>query len=127
MAVPSTRKLPCSLRADGAATRRSEHLVPCLTGEKPVFVGVKTGKEYGTGAISYLGRDVSTDDILTKLDLPPAEVGCARPILDEYLNQLQDFKIGNVLSLSWEGTPKALVLRKEANKPPSGQKQSRLP
>ena len=43
-----------------------------LTEGKPDFVVVKTGKEYQTWCISYLGREVSADDILAKLDLPPA-------------------------------------------------------
>jgi hypothetical protein len=101
--------------------------VPCLTKDKPVFVGIKTGKEYPTGCISYLGRDVSADDILTKLDLPSGEAKRARPILNQYLTQLQDFKIGNVLSLSWSGMLKKLELKKEAERPPSGERKSTLP
>jgi hypothetical protein len=101
--------MPCSLKKDGTPSTRSEHLVPCLSEKKPLFVGVNTGKEYATGAVSYLGRDVSTADILAKLDLSSSEAKRARPILDEYLTQLQQFKIGNVLSLSWVGIFKKLV------------------
>ena len=127
MAKPSTRKMPSSLRKDGAASTRSEHLVPCLTKDRPVFVGVKTGKEYPTGCVSYLGRDVTTDDILAKLDLPAVQAKRARPILDEYLTQLQEFKIGNVISLSWVGKSRTLELNKEADRPPSGDGKTQLP
>jgi hypothetical protein len=127
MAKPSTRKMPCSMRKDGAASIRSEHLVPCLTKDKSVFVGVKTGKQYPAGCMSYLGRHVSTDDILAKLGLSSGDARRARPILNEYLPQLQEFKIGNVLSLSWVGTFKKLELKKDADRPPSGNKASKLP
>jgi len=119
--------MPCALNKDGTASSSAEHLVPCLTKEEPVFVGVKTGTTYAAGYISYLGRDVTTGDILAKLKLPSKNVKRARAILDEYLYQLQAFKVGNVLSLSWVGMLKKLELKKDADRPPSENRQSRLP
>lgn len=127
MSEVSIKKMPCSMRKDGAASLRSEHLVPCLTKEKPVFIGIKSGKEYDKGCISYLGVKVSSDDILKKLKLPKGEAIKARPILDEYLKQINQFKIGNVVSVSWGQDTQELELIKEAERPPSGEKKLKLP
>ena len=115
------------MRKDGAASLRSEHLIPCLDREKPMFVGIKTGKQYDKGCISYIGVSVSSDDIMAKLKLPNNEIINARKMLDEYLMQLKKFKIGNVVSVSWSEPNMELSLRKEEDRPISAERRPKLP
>jgi len=118
MTQVSTKKIPCSMRKDGSARLRgAEHLIPCLDGKTPAFVGIKTGKEYDRGYICYVGVDVSADDLLSKLKLEEFKGKEARPILEEYLRQLKQLKIGNVVTVSWAQPSMKLELQKLAERP----------
>lgn len=123
-----TRKLPHTMTKDGRACRGGEHLVPCL--EMPrqnVFVGVKTGKKHDTGHLVYLGpRDVRTDEILKKIGMTDRATETDREALESFLQGLQAFKIGNVVSISFP-TPDACVLKKEAEHPVFDQPKRELP
>jgi hypothetical protein len=122
-----TRKMSYSLTKDGRASLRGEHLVPCLEiPRKNVLVGVKNGKKYKDGYLVYLGKDLTTEDILNELGLGEGEVSQARPVIDSFLAALQSFKIGNVISLSFSETDEC-VLTKQAERPASERPKRWLP
>ena len=123
----TTRKLPYSLTKDGRASLRGEHLIPCL--EMPrqnLLVGVKSGKKYERGYLVHVGRDVTAEDILTKLQLEGDQVAQARPVIDSFLVALRGLKIGNVVSVSFPETSKC-ILTKEADRPEILEAKRRLP
>ena len=101
MKMNATKKLPHSMTQDGRATQRGEHLVPCLDfPRKNVFIGVKTGTRYTTGYLVFLGKDISSEDILKKLNkTQPAQAD--RRAIESFLSELQSLKIGNVVSLQF--------------------------
>ena len=123
-----TRKMPYSLRKDGRAALRGEHLVPCLEiPRENVLVGVRSGKKYKDGYLVYLGKDLTTEDILSELGLGEGQgESQARPVIDSFLAALQSFKIGNVISLSFSETGNC-VLTKQAERPTSEGRKRRLP
>ncbi len=58
-------------------------------------------KMYAEAGMTYIGREITADDILEKL--PPADrTDDARAILDVFLGGLADFKIGNVIGIDYE-------------------------
>jgi len=113
---------------DGRAGRGGEHLVPCL--EMPrqnVFIGVKTGKKHPQGHLVYLGpRDVDSAEILRKLKMENRATDVDRRALESFLNGLQAFKIGNVVSFRFTA-PDACTLTKEAEHPAFELPNGKLP
>jgi hypothetical protein len=123
----TTRKLPHSMTKDGRAGRGGEHLVPCL--EMPrenVFIGVKTGKKHDKGYLAYIGVDVGTDDILKEIRRMDQTTEDDRKAMESFLQELQAFKIGNVVSITFSG-PASCALRKEADHPVFVQPKGKVP
>ena len=122
-----TRKLPFSLRKDGRASLRGEHLVPCLEFPRQnLFVGVKSGKRYEKGYIVYLGEHISTEDILAKLRVEEGQLSEAQSVINSFLSALQTFRIGAVISVSFSEKDEC-VLKKEADHPPTEEFKRKLP
>ena len=122
-----TRKMPYSLTKDGRTSLRGEHLIPCLEIPRDnVFVGIKSGKKYKDGYLVYLGKDLTTEEILNELELGEGKVSQARSVIDSFLASLQGFKIGNVISLSFSETDEC-VLTKQAERPALERRKIRLP
>jgi Protein of unknown function (DUF2695) len=97
--ITSSRRLPCSMTKDGRASIRPEHLVPDLSLKEPVFVGIRSGRQYAAGYVCYVGQDVTVADILDELRRPIGKE--AELMLDELLRQVSPFRIDNVISVSW--------------------------
>lgn len=97
--VVSTKKFPVSL------SDRGEFAVP-NPGERlrNTFIGLESGTEFETAAVSYVGRDVSAEDVATKFlkhqDSPLSRDGLVA-LFARYLDCLQEFKIGNVLGIEY--------------------------
>ncbi len=103
----SSRKLPCAMTKDGRGSSRSEHLMPDPARHDPVFVGVRSARRYDAGYICYVGVDVTAEDIAeqSREELPRD----ALPMLDSFLRQLPQFKIDNVVAVTWRDGELELV------------------
>ena len=122
-----TKKMPCALTSDGKANSKGEHLVPYFKiPRKDTFIGIKTGKEYKSGYLAYIGIDVGTEDIIKKLNLSEKEGSQAYPLIELFIKELSNFKIGNVVSLHFIEDNKC-VLKKEAESPLKGEEGPNLP
>lgn len=127
MKMNTTRKLPHSMTKDGRATQGGEHLIPCL--EMPrrnVFVGVKTGRVHDKGHLVFLGKDVGTADIFTKIGMTETVTETDRKAMESFLQALQSLKIGNVVSVVFTGAD-SCTLKKASEHPANDQSKSRLP
>jgi hypothetical protein len=107
----ATRKLPVRINEKKRTTSRSEYLLPRLSGpgSEDGFVSIKTGRRIERGCMVYLGRDVTPEMMLEKFcaqQPPPADRAEALRRLSAYVEVLQQFKIGNLLTLSY--TPDGL-------------------
>jgi hypothetical protein len=85
-------------------------------------MGVKTGKTYERGYLVYLGKEISTEDIMTKLDIPGDSETDARSIIQSFMEELSVYKIGNVVSVSFSESDRC-ILKKEAESPNSDHKK----
>lgn len=111
-----TKKFPVSLGQEGCPTHNSEFLVPkFFKTDRNVFVGLKSGKETPLGAISFIGVEIDAQEVLSKLKIPPPDLKQALRLLENYLTQLQKFKIGNIISIVYE-TNGGFYLKKEAER-----------
>src|SRR5437867_832622 len=104
----STKKLPVAISFGEFKTRSTEFLIPLKRAGENSFIGIKTGVAYPFGAISYLGKAITADDILDKLRANgvqlPGELD-ARGLLENFVMALTSFKIGNIVKVeSVEGS-----------------------
>ncbi len=119
----TTKKLLQSMTKDGKASLRGEFLVPCvLSPRRNCFIGVKTGKTYDRGYLVYLVKEISAEDIMTKMDIPRDAETDARAIIQSFIDELSAYKIGNVVSVSFSESNRC-ILKKEAESPNSGHKK----
>ena len=111
--------MPSSLGKDGQPGRGSEFVIPHPNSEaKGGFFGIKTGKTYAQAAMTFIGRAITVDDVIEKIQIPIADPQLIRKRIDQFLAQLQDFKIGNVISISY-APDGAFTLSLEASRPAS--------
>lgn len=125
-----TKRLPVSLSFGNFKCSSSEFLIPFTGGnDHPTgFMGIKTGKSFPYGALSFLGKEISTPEILDKLKSCKTQIWDAPAvvkILNRYLEKLQEFRIGNILEIEYlmEGD---IRLIKIAERPPT-EKGTHLP
>jgi len=99
----TTKKMPSSLTKDGQPSRKSEFVIPLPAPDANSFVGLRTGKKHKLAVISYIGKSITVDDILKKIPNFKGNrnklIGC----LDQFIVDLQKFKVGNVISISYSG------------------------
>jgi hypothetical protein len=106
-----TRKLPRNTTKAGAKNLRGEYLLPQLSGDAPSgFLGMRTGRTFASGYIVYLGRDLTPEMILDEFceyNTPPRDLDLARDRLGAYVAELQECKVGNLLSINYtaDGLP----------------------
>jgi hypothetical protein len=113
-----TKKMPVSLGKEGIPPSRSEFLIPSLGEGEDILIGIKSGKHHAQGAVSYIGMELSAEDILAKVTHLPCTKEEAIFKLRRFIELLQNFKIGNIISMR-SGPDHAFELIKEAEKPKS--------
>lgn len=126
--MPATRKIPVSFNPKKPADR-GEFVVPQLTGNpESAFIGIKTGRLAAAGALSYTGMDVTPEILLDRFcerqPSPPDRTEALRR-LRAFVEALQVFRIGNILSVTYapDGLP---ILHLDAEFVPAT-KPARLP
>jgi hypothetical protein len=95
---PSTKTFPAAMTADGYASSRSAFVLPSLDGH-PWFVDLRTGKKHEAAYLVYIGRSISADDVLQKLQSEPSDFARARNLVLSLITELQRFKVGNVVAV----------------------------
>jgi hypothetical protein len=100
----ATRKLPVAYNPKRPKSR-GEFLVPQLVGSgESSFIGIKTGRQFQLGAISYVGMDVTPEMLLERFcerNAVPAQRDEALRRLTAFVEGLQSFKIANVVAVSY--------------------------
>ena len=96
--------------------------------DKIQMIGINSGKEYPFGALSYLGKDVSIEDIIERMRKNRIELSDEKKyqaILGSYIGALSRFRIGNIVKLhAIKGED--VILAKVADKPHT-KRLSKLP
>jgi len=122
--MSTTKKLPVAVSFAEFKTDSNEFLVPADVGGKSCFIGVKSGKSYPYGAVSYLGKEIGVQDIIDKLKSNRVQVSAPdslASLLESYLKTLATFKIGNILAVEGIGGG-SVGLVKVAEMSPAGGK-----
>ena len=97
-----TKKLLVAVDPKKPNQRSSDFLVVVLEGAEAKLFGIKSKKLVTSGRMVYLGKEIKANDLFAKL------VDTGRKIenveqtlrnLEDYIEQLQDFRIGNLLSI----------------------------
>jgi hypothetical protein len=97
-AAPTTRKLLAALNAKGQASNRGAFVIPSPDGT-PSFVEVRSGKIHQTAYMVYVGKDTTVSELADRAARVISEPNRTTALLGSYLEELQRFKIGNVLEI----------------------------
>ena len=124
---PFTKKFPVSIGMTGQPSSRSEFFIPYLVKPpKNVFLGLKSGKEISLGCVSYIGMKVDSNEVISKLEVPPKGHRKAIRIIDDFIRQLQVFNIGNIISIEYKDDG-SFILIKEASRQKPRKETRKLP
>jgi hypothetical protein len=117
----TSKKLLVAFNPSEPDEKSSDFLVPVLDEKSPHLLGLKSNMPVALGLMVYLGREITVNDLFAKLvdtgrKLP--DVDSTLKYLEAYLKKLQDYKIGNVLTVDTSAIgDKDVHLRKVANTP----------
>ncbi|ADL53275.1 hypothetical protein [Clostridium cellulovorans] len=116
--MEKTKKMPISISYGDFKTRASEFLVPNPY-DNGGLIGIKSGAAYLYGAISYIGVEISTLDIIDKMTANGISIGNVddyKDKLNKYIDEIYKYKISNVIEGVLDEKGNA-ILNKVANKP----------
>ncbi|MBF0234384.1 MAG: hypothetical protein HQK65_15295 [Desulfamplus sp.] len=123
-----TKKMPVSISYGSFKAKLNEFLIP-FTGEKQDgFRGLQSGLSSQYGSISFIGKEITANDVFAKLVDSGQKIDNVEAVITaitDFLGQLQQFKVGNIISIYYSDDGNGFKLEKEANRPP--QKKRRLP
>lgn len=116
----TTTKLLVAFDPKKPDRRSSDFLVVMLEGTQAKLLGVKSKKHAASGLVVYLGREIKANDLFAKLvdtGQKIESVGQMLRTLENYIEKLQEFRIGNLLAVEPDAT-NGLQLVKLADTPP---------
>lgn len=70
--------------------------------EKFVFRGIKSGKLWTNGVVSFIGKSISKNDIFTRImdsGMKIDDVNKLLTYLESYIEQVKDMKLGNLAQI----------------------------
>ncbi len=125
-----TKKMPVSVSHGKFKSKSKEFIIPFTGGDREGFVGIESGKAAQYGLITYIGKDVTVNDIFAKLvdsGQKISNVEASIALFSDFIEQIQQFKVGNIIGISYSKEGIGFKLVKEANRPSKKQKESKLP
>lgn len=102
-------------------TERDDFLIPDFReSEQASFLGLKSGETCPYGAISYIGKDITTTDIISKMSKKArdsaVDLDQLKILINDFIENLGAFKVGNIVQLTRDRHGN-LALAKVANSP----------
>lgn len=98
----TTRKLLVAYDESRPDAGKGDFLAVVLEGNAPVFLGLRSKRTHKLGRMVFLGRDITDKDVFAKL----VDAGRKIPSVDQtlrtlaaYVQQVGNFKIGNILTV----------------------------
>ena len=79
-----------------------DFLVVVFESSQPCFLGLRSQKLWHSGRMVYIGKEITEKDIFAKLietGRRIEDVDQTLKVLETYLTQLQNYRIGNVLTI----------------------------
>ena len=123
------KKFPISITYGDFKSKSSEFVIPFTGKKQKGFRGLESGRVSRYGAIVFIGMQISTKDVFKKLvdsGQKIDDVDRTLAVIEAFTIKLQEFKIGNIISISYSDSDNSFELIKEANRPPK-QNKKKLP
>ncbi|MBP9825306.1 MAG: hypothetical protein KBF21_13865 [Thermoanaerobaculia bacterium] len=117
----TTKKLLVAFDPKKPNQRSSDFLVVVLEDAQPKLLGVKSKKPMVSGLMVYLGKEVTANDLFARLvDTGRAIESVEQTLrtLESYIQELQGFRIGNLVTVEADAT-NHFKLVKLADSPPA--------
>jgi len=117
----TTKKLLVAFDPKKPDQRSSDFLVVVLEDAQPKLLGVRSKKPAVSGLMVYLGKEITANDLFAKLVDTGRKIESVEQtlrILENYIQKLQDFRIGNLLNVEADAAS-GFKLVKLADSPPS--------
>ncbi|MDQ8192745.1 hypothetical protein, partial [Roseibacillus persicicus] len=122
--MSATKKMLSSLGKDGQPGRGSEFVIPHLKpSAQSGFLGIKSGKTHLSAAMTYIGKEITADDVIDRIQQPNADSEKAKKLVEEFLDRLQEFKVGNVVTISYDAEG-SFTLKLKSSRPATSNRKS---
>ncbi len=126
-----TKRFPVSVSYANFKAKSKEFLIPFTGKEQNGFRGIDSGRVSQYGLITFIGKEINVNEVFAKLvdsGQKIDNVDGTLAAIEIFLKELQQFKVGNIISISYSEDGIGFELVKEANRPPKQpQKKSKLP
>ena len=99
----STKKLLRAYDESKPESGRSDFLTVLLDGQNPVLFGLKSRRICQSGTIVFIGREIIANDIFARLVESGRKIPNVKQTLETieaYVQQLGNFKVGNVVTVA---------------------------
>lgn len=97
-----TKKMLVPIDLENPEKDIRDFLYPSLVEEKFVLRGIKSGKIWENGIVSFTGKTVTSEEIFAKIvdsGQKISSVSLLMKILNSYVGQLKEIKLGTVVKL----------------------------
>lgn len=115
-----SKKLLVAYDEAGPDAGRGDFLCVVRQSDTPVFWGLRSKRPWAKGLAVYVGKDVSHRDLFAKLVESGRKIGNVQLEMERlaaYLRQLDDLKIGNIVSVAPKLSEPGFELAKVADMP----------
>ena len=122
----NTKKLLVAYDESKPTTGKGDFLAVVFEGTTPVFFGMKSHRVYKSGRMVFVGKEITAKDIFAKLvdsGRKIESVDQALKTLTAYVQHLEGFKIGNVVTIAPKSSDPGFELVKVAEMPKSETKR----
>ena len=113
-----TKKMPVSVSYGDFKSKSDEFLIP-FANEASGFLGLSSGNSSTYGMVTYIGIEIDENEIFKRLVDSRRKINNVDKMVNrivEFIEQLQQFKVGNIISIDYLDGEDKFTLVKEANK-----------
>jgi hypothetical protein len=122
----NTKKLLVAHDESKLIAKKGDFLAVVFDGTNPIFLGLKSRCAYKSGCMVFLGKEITEKDIFAKLVDTGRKIESVDKTLKtiaSYIQQLESFKIGNVVGITSKSGEPGFELFKVSEMPQSRAKQ----
>jgi len=116
----TTKKMPVNYDASRPESGSSDFLAVVFENAVPVFFGLRSKRIRKSGRMVYLGQEITENDVFARLVDSGRKIENVEPtlkVLADYVQQLGNFKISNIITVVPKGTESGFELVKVTEMP----------
>ena len=122
----NAKKLLVAYDESKLIARKGDFLAVIFDGTNPIFFGLKSRCAYKSGCVVFLGKEITEQDVFAKLVDTGRKIESVDKTLKTiaaYIQQIEGFKIGNVIGIMSKSGEPGFELLKISDMPQSKAKQ----